>query len=139
VLLSISVSCLQNKNPRRIRLGNDGNLYLGDELVSTTTEKERAVIQELEEGTTKLNSFISPSTSSRGGSGAVGVKSGNSVSGIKVSTEGGVGAAIDENASVSKQTIQALRYLFRAGRYCSNYKKNHEMSAHPSLLSIRYY
>jgi hypothetical protein len=112
-------SCLQNKNPRRLRLGNDGNLYLGDELVSTTTEKERAVIQELEEGTTKLNSFIStnPSTSSRGGSGAVGVKSGNSVSGIKVSTEGGVGAAIDENASVSKQTIQALRYLFRAGRY----------------------
>ena len=50
----------------------------------------------------------------------MGVKSGNSVSGIKVSTEGGVGAAIDENASVSKQTIQALRYLFRAGRYSHN-------------------
>lgn len=90
--------------------------------MSTTTEKERAVLQELEEGSTKLNSFISanPSTSSRGGIGAVGVKSGNSVSGIKVSTEGGVGAAIDENASVSKQTIQALRYLFRAGRYGDN-------------------
>ena len=110
---------LKNKNPRRIRLGNDGNLYLGDELVSTTTEKERSVLQELEESTTKLNSFIStnPSTSSRGGVGSVGVKSGNPVSGIRVSTEGGVGAAIDENASVSKQTIQALRYLFRAGRY----------------------
>jgi hypothetical protein len=91
------------------------------------------VIQELEEGTTKLNSFISPSTSSRGGS--VGVKSGNSVSGIKVSTEGGVGAAIDENASVSKQTIQALRYLFRAGRYCCRNKRILRCQPFPSSQS----
>ena len=69
------------KSPRRIRLGNDGNLYLGDELVSTTTEKERAVIQELEEGTAKLNNFISNNRDGNGGTGTgtvtgTGVKSG---------------------------------------------------------------
>lgn len=90
-------------------------------MVSTTTEKERAVIQELEEGTAKLNNFISNNRDGNGGTGTgtvtgTGVKSGNSVSGIRISKEGGVGTAIDENASVSKQTIQALRYLFKAGR-----------------------
>ena len=109
----------------------DGNLYLDEEQVATT--KEKTVLQELEEGTTKLNNFKSNlrddsdsnniNINSGGGGGGIrtgsgtGVKSGNSVIGIKVSTEGGVGSAIDENASVSKQTIQALRYLFKAGRY----------------------
>ena len=108
----------------------DGNLYLDEEQVATT--KEKTVLQELEEGTTKLNNFKSNlrddsdsnniNINSGGGGGirtgsGTGVKSGNSVIGIKVSTEGGVGSAIDENASVSKQTIQALRYLFKAGRY----------------------
>ena len=105
----------------------DGNLYLDEEQVATT--KEKTVLQELEEGTTKLNNFKSnlrddsDSNNIGGGGGGIrtgsgtGVKSGNSVIGIKVSTEGGVGSAIDENASVSKQTIQALRYLFKAGRY----------------------
>ena len=108
----------------------DGNLDLDEEQVATT--KEKTVLQELEEGTTKLNNFKSNlrddsdsnniNINSGGGGGirtgsGTGVKSGNSVIGIKVSTEGGVGSAIDENASVSKQTIQALRYLFKAGRY----------------------
>ena len=106
----------------------DGNLYLGEEQV--TTKKEKSVTQELEEGTARLNNFIpnlrddSESNNSNIGTGGgartgwgTGVKSGNSVSGIKISKEGGVGSAIDENASVSKQTIQALRYLFKAGRY----------------------
>ena len=38
------------------------------------------------------------------------------MSSIKVTKEGGVGSVIDENASVNKQTIQALRFLFKAGR-----------------------
>ena len=117
-----------NKSPRRIRLGNDGNLYLGDDLLSTTTEKERAVLQELEDSTAKMNSFISTSTSisssssgsssssSSSSKGTAGVKSRNSVSSIKVTKEGGVGSVIDENASVNKQAIQALRFLFKAGR-----------------------
>ena len=114
----------QGKINRRIRLGSDGNLYHGDELISTTTEKEKAVLQELEGGTAKVNNIISTTretgsgsnSGSNSGSGGVGVRSGNSLSGIRVTTEGGVGTAIDENASVSKQTIQALRYLFKAGR-----------------------
>ena len=114
----------QGKINRRIRLGSDGNLYHGDELISTTTEKEKAVLQELEGGTAKVNNIISTTretgsgsnSGSNSGSGGGGVRSGNSLSGIRVTTEGGVGTAIDENASVSKQTIQALRYLFKAGR-----------------------
>ena len=116
----------QGKINRRIRLGSDGNLYHGDELISTTTEKEKAVLQELEGGTAKVNNIISTTretgsgsnsgSNSGSGGGGVGVRSGNSLSGIRVTTEGGVGTAIDENASVSKQTIQALRYLFKAGR-----------------------
>ena len=93
-------------------------------MISTTTEKEKAVLQELEGGTAKVNNIISTTretgsgsgSGSNSGSGGVGVRSGNSLSGIRVTTEGGVGTAIDENASVSKQTIQALRYLFKAGR-----------------------
>ena len=95
--------------------------------MSTTTEKERAVLQELEDSTAKMNSFISTSTSisssssgssssSSSSKGAAGVKSRNSVSSIKVTKEGGVGSVIDENASVNKQAIQALRFLFKAGR-----------------------
>jgi ribosomal protein L15 len=98
--------------------------------LSTTTEKERAVLQELEDSTAKLNSFISTSTStsissssgssssssSSSSKGTAGVKSRNSVSSIKVTKEGGVGSVIDENASVNKQAIQALRFLFKAGR-----------------------
>jgi hypothetical protein len=92
-------------------LGSDGNLYMGNEFVSATTEKERAVIRELEGSTS-----TSPSPQRGTGNGDKGVKSNNPVSGIKVTKEGGVGVAIDEHASVSKQTIQALRYLFKAGR-----------------------
>lgn len=84
------------------------------------------MLQELEDSTAKLNSFMSTSTSissssssgssSSSSKGAAGVKSRNSVSSIKVTKEGGVGSVIDENASVNKQAIQALRFLFKAGR-----------------------
>jgi ribosomal protein L15 len=85
------------------------------------------VLQELEDSTAKLNSFISTSTSisssgssssssSSSSKGTAGVKSRNSVSSIKVTKEGGVGSVVDENASVNKQAIQALRFLFKAGR-----------------------
>ena len=84
--------------------------------MGATTEKERSVIQELEEGTAKMNSFISREGVREGvREGGVGVR-GNSVSPVRVTREGGVGTAIDENASITKQTIQALRYLFKAGR-----------------------
>ena len=66
-------------------------------------------MQEQEESGTKLNSFSSSGSLGSGGRA-------NSVSGIKVTKEGGVAAYIDKYASVSKQTIQALRYLFKAGR-----------------------
>lgn len=91
----------------RLRLGNDGNLYLGDNLVSTT-EKERAVIRELEESTMKMNR--------RGNDGGTQVRSANPTSGIRISKETVIPSAIDEHASVSKQTIQAVRYLFKVGK-----------------------
>jgi hypothetical protein len=91
----------------RLRYGNDGNLYLGDNLVSTT-EKERAVIRELEESTAKMNR--------RGNDGGTAVRSANPTSGIRVSKETVIPSAIDEHASVSKQTIQAVRYLFKVGK-----------------------
>jgi hypothetical protein len=91
----------------RLRLGNDGNLYLGDNLVSTT-EKERAVIRELEESTMKMNR--------RGNDGGTQVRSANPTSGIRISKETAIPSAIDEHASVSKQTIQAVRYLFKVGK-----------------------
>lgn len=67
-------------------------------------------MQEQEESGMKLNSFASSGSLGSGGRGA------NSASGIKVTKEGGVAGYIDKYASVSKQTIQALRYLFKAGR-----------------------
>ena len=108
-------------------IGPDGNLYLDDKLYGTTTDKEKSVLRSL--------------------TGMLG--NGNGGSGSSTSTsrlrENISKLPIDPQASVSKQTIQALRYLFKAGQITRENKEllmldiiEHVAREETSLLVVAY-
>ena len=119
----------EGDDTRRIRLGSDGNLYLGDKLYGATTDREKAA----------LRSFTGM-LGNGGGAGAGGAK--GSGGGSRTRSHA---SPIDPQASISKQTIQALRYLFKSGQLTRGEKEillmdiiDHVVQEGTSLVVVAY-